>query len=362
MERHSSDDALLTAHAGLQGLCHALEDPVAVVALPQGAVLEVNRAFRRAFGVPDPLPERYSLLDLSGPGLGRTLRTWDRTKPRVVPRAALKGVEGRLVLVPVPGASPPQAFVHFIPRGGGPPDRLKELLDRRLEEIRNFERLRSLGEVAAVIVHELRTPLASIRFALEGARKELGPGTPPRRRLDVALEQVERLDRLLSGIRHFSRPVVLAPRRIDVRDTISTALRGVEGMLQGPQTTVTVEVKPDPLSILADPERLVEALQNVVVNAIEAMPQGGLVSIAAAPSRRRRGGVEIRVTDRGPGIPAAAMEKLFHPFFTTKPGGTGLGLSIVKKVVDMHGGLVSVKTGEGKGTTVVLELPGADSA
>lgn len=364
MERHPSDEALLTAHAGLHDLCHAVPDPVAVILLPQATVLEVNGAFRKLFDVPEPLPPDFSVIELAGPELRRALRVWDRAKPRVVARAAIRDVEGRATLLPLPSGAPPQAFLHFVPAGrrprAGEPERLKELLDERLEQIRNFERLRSLGEVAAVIVHEIRTPLTSIRFALDGVRKSPALDPALRPRLETALEQVERLDRLLSGIRNFSRPCVLASRRIDVRETISVALRAVEGMLHGPETTVTVEVRPDPLFVTADAERLVEAIQNVVVNAVESMPGGGLVAIFAGPSRRRRGWVELRVSDRGRGVPPAVMGKLFHPFVTTKAGGTGLGLSIVKKVVDLHGGFVSVRSGEERGTTVVLELPGGD--
>ncbi len=362
--RDPSGGNLLTAHAGLHMLCHAARDPVAVISIPRGAVLEVNRAYRRMFAVPDPLPLDLTVVDLA-PRLARVLRDWDADRPRLVSRISLRGIDGAVRLLALPSTFPVQAFFHFMPRRrprGANPERLKELLDERLEQIRSFERLRSIGEIAAVIVHELRSPLTSIRVAVESARRSAALDPSLRGRLDAALEQVERLDRLLSGIRNFTRPYTLAPRRIDVRETIATALRAVEGQLQGPQTTVTVEVRPDPLSMVADPERLEEALQNVVVNAVEAMPEGGLISIAAAPSRRRRGWIEIRVTDRGPGLAPELMPKIFQPFVTTKPSGTGLGLSIVKKIVEQHGGFVSLKSGEGKGTLVVLELPAGDAS
>jgi len=360
MAQRDTSEFLLTAHAGLHMLCHAARDPVAVIVPPRGTIVEVNGAFRRLFDIPDPLPPDLELVDLGDLALARALSRWDGARPRLVTKLAVKGVDGRARLLALPATRPLQAFFHFMPRRPrrhGPPERLQQLLDERLAQIRNFERLRSLGEIAAVIVHELRTPLTSVRVAVEGARRSpaVDPSVP--KKLDAAIEQIERLDRLLNGIRNFSRPYTLSPRPIDVRETISAALRAVEGHLQGPQTTVTVEVKPDPLTIVADPERLVEALQNVIVNAIESMSEGGTVSITAAPSRGRGGWIDLRVVDQGAGFSPTAMERIFEPFFTTKVAGTGLGLPIVRKIVELHGGFVSLKSAEGRGTVVLVELP-----
>jgi signal transduction histidine kinase len=175
----------------------------------------------------------------------------------------------------------------------------------------------------------------------------------------VALEQVDRLDRLLRSIRNFAHPHRLLFQEMDVRETCAAALRAVEASLQGPKTTVVVGVRPDPLRIVADPERLSEAIQNIVVNAVEAMPEGGTISIQAAPSRQRPGWVDIRVIDSGQGVPPELMSRIFQPFLTTKRTGTGLGLPIVKKIAELHGGFVSLKSVQGKGTTVLLELPAA---
>lgn len=356
MANRETSEFLYTAHAGLHMLCHAARDPVAVVSLPAGELIDVNRAFQRLLDVPEPLPPDLTLTRYAP--IASVLRRWDGSRPRLISRITLGGIVGRARLLALPAVEPPQAFFHFMPRRSkrARPERLQALLDERLEQIRNYERLRSLGEIASVVVHELKTPLSSIRLAVETVRRAAGLDPSSQRRLDVAIEQTARLDRLLSSIRNFSRPHTLELRPLDVRSLVSSALQAVEGSLQGPATTVTVEVKPDPLPLMGDSDRLVEALQNVIVNAIESMPNGGTVAIIAAPGSRR-GWIDIRVTDQGPGVAAAVQERLFQPFFTTKPAGTGLGLSIVRRIVELHGGFVSLQGAEGRGTTVLIELP-----
>jgi signal transduction histidine kinase len=230
-------------------------------------------------------------------------------------------------------------------------------VEDRLQQIGNLERLRALGETAAVIVHQIRTPLSSIQMGVDSVRSStaLDPSLKPR--LDVALEQLGRLDRLLGDIRDFSRPRRLETRVVDLRSMFSAALDAVESSLQAPRTTVTVEVRPDPLRLVADPECLAEAIQNLIVNAVEARPEGGVIALSAQPSPIRRDWVEIRVADQGLGIPSSLLDRVFHPFFTTKRTGTGLGLSIVKNLVELHGGFVSLRSAEGRGTTVTIDLP-----
>jgi len=344
----------------LQELCHGCREPVAVLSIPQGSILEVNAAFRDLFDVPELLPADLAILNPGAAGLRRVLRSWDGMEPRSIRKLALGGLEGQGRLLPILASFPARAVFRFNPgraRSRVDEGRLKDLLENRLQQIGNLERLRALGETAAVIVHEIRIPLSSIQLGIESVR--LSPALDPslRSRLDVALEQLGRMDRLLGGIRNFARPRRPAPRPLDLRKSFSAALAGVEATLQGPRTTVTIEVRPDPLWIVADPESLAEAVQNLVVNAVEARPEGGSISLSAAPSRSRGGWVEIRVVDQGMGIPPHLMDRVFQPFFTTKRSGTGLGLAIVKNIVELHGGFVSLESVQGRGTTVTIDLP-----
>jgi signal transduction histidine kinase len=320
-------------------------DPVAVVALPRGAVLEVSQTFRKMFGLPDPLPPDLSIQSLS-PEIGSFLRGWDGAEPRAIRRMSVAGIAGRGRLFPIRAASTPQAMLQFTPDG-----------PTETKDAGHFERLRSLGETAAEIVHQIRIPLSSVQLGVESVRSSpaLDPALAPR--LDTAIEQLGRLDHLLGSLGNFTRPRRPSPRSMDVRKTLSDALDAVESALRGPRTTVTLQVRPDPLWIVADPGFIVEAVQNLVVNAVEARPQGGVIHLSATLSRSRPDWVQIRVVDQGPGIPSFLIDRVFQPFFTTKRAGTGLGLAIVKNLVELHGGTVSLQSEPGRGTTVQIDLP-----
>lgn len=348
------DRGTLVPPAGLHLLCHAIGEPVAVVAVPSGAVLERNAAFHRLFGDPERLAD-----------LSPRLRRAATEKPRRYPRMRLAGrrgipVDGAVRIVPIPTVQPPQAFFHVAPRGAALPSpaeaqRLERLLEEGLARIQNFERLRSLGELAAILVHEIRTPLTTIRMLVDAVRRA-DLDALHRKRLDGAVEQVERIDRQLSRIRDYARPFRLEAAAVDAREIVASALSALQGVLGRPGLALELEPDSGPTTVWADRERMTEALTNVVLNAAEALEKGGRITVGVAPARRR-GWTEIRVWDDGPGIPADALPRVFQPFFTTKRTGSGLGLALVKKILDLHGGFVHLRSAPGKGTLVTLELP-----
>src|SRR5262245_21590036 len=246
------------ARAGLRRLCHRSSDPVAVFSVPEGTLLEANRGFRDLISLPESIPPNLTVACLEAPELGHMLREWEGAEPRLIREMSLDGISGRGRLLPIPGAVPIQVILQFTPNRGGSrvdPQRQKDLEDR-LQQLGNFERLRVLGETAAIIVHELRVPLSSIHLGVESVRHSSTLHPSLRSRLDVALEQLGRMDRLLSSIRSFSRPRALEIRPMEIRATFSAALAAVEASLRGPRTTVALEVRPDPLWIVADPEAL----------------------------------------------------------------------------------------------------------
>jgi signal transduction histidine kinase len=322
-------------------------DPVAILALPEGSVVEVNARFRKLFGVPDPLPPDLTLHSLASADLDRTLESWDGQERRVLRRVTLGGVVGRARLTPLPAAVPIRALLQFTP----------EREDPKAKDAGHFERLRALGETAAVVVHQIRIPLSTVQLGLESVRSSPALEGSLSPRLDLALEQLGRLDRLLGSIGNFTRPRRPAVRSMEVRRTLTDALAAVESALRGPRTTVTVQVRPDPLWIEADPEWISEVIQNLIVNAVEARPDGGVIHVTATSSSLRPGWIEIRVADQGPGIPPFLLDRVFQPFFTTKRTGTGLGLAIVKNLIELHGGSVSLTSEPGRGTTVQIDLP-----
>ncbi len=243
-------------------------------------------------------------------------------------------------------------------------------------ELRRSERLAAVGELSASIAHEIRNPLAAISGSVQILRARLGSGggeAESRRLMDIVLREIDRLNHLITDFLHFARPS--PPVREQVR--VAEAVADVVEMFRSDgasRVEVRVEVEPE-LEACADRDQLRQALWNLVLNAAQAMPEGGPLEIRAralGPSQgpasegrneaeggRKVRGVEICVGDRGPGIPADVRERIFDPFFTTRPEGSGLGLATVHRIVEGHGGSIRLEAREGGGTRVCLRLPGA---
>ena len=243
-------------------------------------------------------------------------------------------------------------------------------------ELRRSERLAAVGELSASIAHEIRNPLAAISGSVQILRSRLGAGgegDESRRLMDIVLREIDRLNHLITDFLHFARPS--SPARESVR--LADAVADVVEMLRSDEASrieIQVRVPPD-LSACADREQLRQALWNLVLNASQAMPEGGPLEIRArslaAPQgrpsggrngpeeERKVGGVEICVADRGVGIPAEVRERIFDPFFTTRRDGSGLGLATVHRIVEGHGGSIRLEARRGGGTRVCLRLPAA---
>ncbi|HKA13641.1 MAG TPA: ATP-binding protein [Myxococcota bacterium] len=236
-------------------------------------------------------------------------------------------------------------------------------------ELRRSERLAAIGELSASIAHEIRNPLAAISGSIQvmqGARSE-----ESQRLMEIVLREVDRLDRLIGDFLQFARPGEPQIERVPLGDLVGEVLAMFEASRPA---AVVVECEiPAGLSVHADPAQLRQVLWNLIVNAAQAMPEGGAVRIEARPrparppqGERSSGRMdeekpvwaEITVMDQGPGIPRELVDRVFDPFFTTKAGGTGLGLAIVHRVVAEHRGVVRVERGEGAFRTAIrVSLP-----
>jgi signal transduction histidine kinase len=217
-----------------------------------------------------------------------------------------------------------------------------------------------LARLAAGVTHELRSPLAVILARvqlLDLALRSGRPLTPERIRetLGTVQEQALRASRVLETFAAFARP--RPPRRtaVDVRRTIDAALAEVRDRIAvGGALAVEVDVAPDAGTVSADGDQLATALAHLVRNAVEAMPDGGRVRIAA---RRAPGVVHITVSDTGAGVPVDDAPRIFEPFFSTKRSAAGLGLAVVRGIAAAHGGAVHLAAAGGPGAEFVLALP-----
>ncbi len=226
-------------------------------------------------------------------------------------------------------------------------------LGRAQAQLIQKERLAALGELSAVVAHEVRNPLGVIFNSLGSLRRLVRPQGDAKMLLDIVGEEAERLNRIVGDLLNFARPAtpVLRPESLPrlLEDALAAALgesaQGIE---------VQRDVDPDLPPIPMDARLLRQAVVNVLVNAVQAMQHGGRLAVRA---RRSDPSVRIEIQDNGPGIPEEVRHRIFEPFFTTKASGTGLGLAVVKRIVEGHGGEVMVESPPGAGTVFSIWLP-----
>jgi signal transduction histidine kinase len=160
---------------------------------------------------------------------------------------------------------------------------------------------------------------------------------------------------MLTNFLDFAKPKTPAFRQVDIKEVLEKTVELISGTAREQKVEISREYPEESVWLYVDPEQIREALVNLELNALEAMPAGGALTVSLTPNQE--GGAIVRIRDTGVGIPAGAEAKIFDPFFTTKERGTGLGLSIVYRVVKNHGGTVSAERNDGKGTTFILNLP-----
>ncbi len=222
------------------------------------------------------------------------------------------------------------------------------------EQLRRSERLSTLGEMAAVLAHEIRNPLGSIRGTAEILRDDYRPGDSKYEFIEIQIKETERLNRVVEDFLRLARPQAVVPYPCSLRDELEMILILAAKNANDCKVHLSMHPQLKSLDIIGDGEKLRQAFLNIVINAIQATPVGGSVTISASLSDST---CVIRFKDTGPGIPPEIRERIFEPFFTTKRDGTGLGLAITKKIIEAHGGTLEAESEVGTGTTIVVRLP-----
>jgi two-component system sensor histidine kinase HydH len=233
---------------------------------------------------------------------------------------------------------------------------------RRLQqELERSRRLAALGNLAAGVAHEIRNPLSSIKGFATYFRERFKDEPEDWGTANIMIQEVERLDRVIGQLLEFARPSGLRVRSVHLHDVIKHSLKLVESDARARGVEVTSMVHEDLAPVAMDADRMNQALLNLYLNAIQAMPEGGklVVEVSRDESLKQ---TRITVGDTGPGIEPRDLERIFDPYFTTKPNGTGLGLAIVHKIIEAHGGDLEVKSVLSQGTTVTMILPHMEEA
>ncbi|NTW52565.1 MAG: sensor histidine kinase [Chlorobiaceae bacterium] len=227
------------------------------------------------------------------------------------------------------------------------------------EQLRNSERLSTMGEFAAVLAHEIRNPLGSIRGTAEILKDDYGPDDPKHEFIEIQIRETERLNRVVEDFLHMVRPQPSEMQPCAVQEELETIVTLLGGEAARRQVELVLQTQPNPVVISADGEKLRQAFLNIVLNALQATPPGGRVTISAVADVK--GACKISFRDTGSGIKAEELGRIYEPFFTTKSDGTGLGLAISRKIIESHKGKLEVESTPGTGTTVIISLPKQES-
>jgi signal transduction histidine kinase len=231
---------------------------------------------------------------------------------------------------------------------------LQEELKKAQEELKRAERLKAVGTLAAGMAHEIKNPLTSIKTFTEYLpAKHNDPGFIEKFH-KIVIPEVNKINDIVQQLLDFSKPKALKLEEADIRQVIDQTLSFLNNDLIKYNISVTKQYDPDLVTLEIDRSQIQQVFLNLFLNAIEAMKQGGKLTITTSSFPNQ---AEVIITDTGKGIPKADLEHIFDPFYTTKETGTGLGMSIVYGIIKEHKGEITVESEKNTGTKVKIRLP-----
>jgi two-component system, NtrC family, sensor histidine kinase HydH len=235
-------------------------------------------------------------------------------------------------------------------------ERVVERLQQREREALRAEQLAAVGQVAAGVAHELRNPLTSVKMLVQTGLEGAQPAGLPPDDLAIIEYEVHRMELCIQTFLDFARPPLAERRRTDLLAVVRRSLALVEGRARRQKVQCLADVPAGPVELEIDGAQIQQVLVNLLLNALDALPQGGTVRLEVqAPPQESK--VTVRVQDDGPGVAAEVQKRLFEPFVSTKQTGLGLGLSICRRLVEAHGGAIQGGAGPEGGALFAFTLP-----
>ncbi|MDZ7831884.1 MAG: ATP-binding protein [Desulfobacterales bacterium] len=231
---------------------------------------------------------------------------------------------------------------------------LTEIKDLQ-QAVQRQEKLAAIGGLAAGIAHEIRNPLSSVKGMATYFKNRFSDDPEAGEAASVMVSETDRLNRVISELLEFARPSEINARPTDINTVLAHAIRLIKADADEHHIRLRLITDDDLPPADIDGDRFIQCLLNLYLNGIQAMETGGELTVKSQPAKE--GGVDIQVADTGPGISEKHLNQIFDPYFTTKSTGTGLGLAIVHKIVENHGGRISVKNDPGEGTVFTIRLP-----
>lgn len=282
------------------------------------------------------------------------LRTWEHNPVRTVDNAAELAIFAIAALITGIFSERERRQRMRVEQTKWELERVHLELQQKVESLKRAERLSAAGQLSAGLAHEIRNPLASISGAAGILMRAHASQEDTQDCLQIIQAESMRLSRLLTNFLEFARTRSLRMQAVEVRALLESVM--ALALHQAPADHVRLECRVEPGGevVECDPEQLKQVLLNLVLNAVQASPTGGVVEVSA----RQDGAVlAIEVADEGRGIPPELRDRVFEPFFTTREQGTGLGLAVAAKIVEQHRGTLTVLVNEGGGARLRLELP-----
>jgi PAS domain S-box-containing protein len=265
--------------------------------------------------------------------------------------------------LPVSASTAPLGGIGWAGRPVGVVGVLEDLSEIKAMEAerRRLDRLAALGEMSAVVAHEIRNPIAGIAAGIDYLTRNVAKDSPEFEGAVMMRGEIQRVNRILEDILFVARPARLKLSNEDVAQILEDVLQRFRSQVEESRVAVIFDYANNLPRLNVDRQRLEQLFTNLIINATQAMPNGGQLSLQtrAAPSQNGKAADEVIVTiaDTGPGIPVETQQHIFEPFFTTKTRGTGLGLTIARRIVEEHGGTISIESEADQGTRFIIHLP-----
>jgi two-component system sensor histidine kinase HydH len=237
-------------------------------------------------------------------------------------------------------------------------DRNQRRLADANERLARNERIATLGRVAAQVAHEVRNPLAGLLLYSEHLKGRLDGKLSPAdaQLIDKIIATINNLTATTEQILNYARPVTLAPKQVDLNEVAPDIVQLLSTEISAHNIETKLELNSSPVTGMLDEASIRAATLNLVLNAVQAMSSGGQLSISTRKSGSK---LCMEITDTGPGITPERIKQIFEPFNTTKSRGLGLGMPYAQKIIEQHGGDITVESEPGKGTHIKIELPAA---
>lgn len=232
-------------------------------------------------------------------------------------------------------------------------DQMTKELKLSRDKLIQSEKLAAVGKLSAGIAHEIRNPLTSMKMIIQLLRKKVQHDESAKESVQIILNEIDRLELIVSGFLDFAKPLELTLKPTNLTDVISEVIGLMQDNLRHRKINLVEKFDDDIPEIMLDENRMKQVFMNIILNSMQAMPNGGDIIIKCGYNQTEQK-IYIEISDTGIGMSQSVLDHVFEPFFSSKPNGTGMGLANVKKIIDLHNGNIKIESIEGKGTKVII--------